>query len=187
MTRLMLGLAVVLGLALPAYAQSTESELRRLVPYSALAAKVPGLTILDYNDAIRSLAREIDEADADTTPALPTYQTPAYRRYVPPTPTYRAPAYRAPTYTPPSSGTTYDWKSGNVYRWNRQSDGTMRVDGMNPRTGSMWNQTIKPDGSMRGTDSNFNQWSYDPRSKLYMNYGTGKICTGQGYARVCTP
>jgi len=50
----------------------------------------------------------------------------------------------------------------------------------------MWNTTIKPNGSMSGTDSNFNMWNYDAGSKTYMNYGIGKMCVGEGYARVCT-
>jgi len=60
------------------------------------------------------------------------------------------------------------------------------VDGSNLNTGSMWNTTIKPNGSMSGTDSNFNMWNYDAGSKTYMNYGIGKMCVGEGYARVCT-
>jgi hypothetical protein len=128
---------------------------------------------------IRDYARQLDREaslNAPAAPPVPTYQPPTYRRYVPP----------APIYTPPSSGTSYDWQSGNVYRWRKPGDGTTRVDGSNLNTGSMWNTTIKPNGSMSGTDSNFNMWNYDAGSKTYMNYGTGKMCVGEGYARVCT-
>jgi hypothetical protein len=41
------------------------------------------------------------------------------------------------------------------------------------------------DGSMRGSDSKMNPWTYDAGSKTYMNLGTGKMCRGEGLARTC--
>lgn len=83
----------------------------------------------------------------------------------------------------PSSGSTYDWRSGNSYRWQRDFNGDTRVSGMNLYTGSMWRQTIKPDGSMTGTDSKMNPWRYDSKTKTYMNFGTGEMCVGSGASR----
>lgn len=85
----------------------------------------------------------------------------------------------------PDSGSTYDWRSGNRYRWRRDFNGDTRVNGMNLYTGSTWRQTIKPDGSMRGTDSMMNLWRYDSRTKTYMNFGTGEMCVGSGASRYC--
>jgi hypothetical protein len=84
-----------------------------------------------------------------------------------------------------SSGTTFDATSGNQYNWRRNYDGSTDVRGLNFRTGSMWNTTIQPDGSMRGFDKNFNPWSYDSSSGTYLNYGSGKMCVGKGAARTC--
>ncbi len=55
----------------------------------------------------------------------------------------------------------------------------------NYNTGSMWNTDIDSRGSMRGFDADANYWSYDSGSKVYMNYGTGRMCIGEGYARSC--
>jgi hypothetical protein len=88
-------------------------------------------------------------------------------------------------YTAPDSGYTYDWRSGNSYTWSHGYDGTINVRGYNLNTGGMWNTTIEPNGSMHGFDSNTNYWTYDSRTGTYMNMGTGTICTGKGYARVC--
>ena len=59
------------------------------------------------------------------------------------------------------------------------------MNGMNLNTGSTWRTEIKPNGSMNGTDSKFNPWTYDANTKTYINYGTGKMCVGEGYARTC--
>jgi hypothetical protein len=73
------------------------------------------------------------------------------------------------------SGSKYDWEAGSSYRWQTDPAGNTRVDGFNAETGSMWRATIKPDGSMRGTDSNGQPWTYDSRTGTYMNYGTGEV------------
>jgi len=59
--RRMLGICVALMVlvALPARAQqATEAEIRASVPYATMVREIPGLTLQDYNNAVRSLARE---------------------------------------------------------------------------------------------------------------------------------
>jgi len=100
---------------------------------------------------------------------------------------------RSYTYTSPTTATisaprtssSYDWKSGNSYTITRNYDGTVTVNGLNVRTGSTWRTTIDSSGNMRGTDKNFNPWSYSSSTGTYINYGTGKVCVGQGAARTC--
>jgi hypothetical protein len=82
-------------------------------------------------------------------------------------------------------GSKYDWQSGNRYNWNQDSSGSTHLRGNNSNTGSQWNTTIQPNGSMRGFDSNGNSWNYNAQSGTYMNYGTGKMCVGKGVGRVC--
>jgi len=74
-----------------------------------------------------------------------------------------------------TSGSKYDWETGSNYRWQTDPAGNTRVDGFNAETGSSWHTTIKPDGSMRGTDSKGQPWTYDNRTGTYMNYGTGEV------------
>lgn len=98
---------------------------------------------------------------------------------------YRAPSYSTPTYQAPRTTTTYDWQSGNSYTTATRPGGGATINGYNMNTGSMWNTQIDQRGNQQGTDANGNMWNYDARSKTYMNYGTGKMCTGEGYARIC--
>jgi hypothetical protein len=35
------------------------------------------------------------------------------------------------------AGSIYDWQSGNSYSWNRGGDGSTRLWGFNPRSGSL--------------------------------------------------
>jgi hypothetical protein len=83
------------------------------------------------------------------------------------------------------SGYKYDWQSGNSYNWYRQPDGSTQVHGYNYQTGSTWDSTIRPNGDMRGRDSQGNIWQYNESSGFYQNYGTGRTCIGHGYARTC--
>lgn len=83
------------------------------------------------------------------------------------------------------SSYTYDWRTNSGYNTYQQPNGTTQVYGNNYNTGSQWQTTIQPNGNMRGMDSNMNQWNYDAGSKVYQNYGTGTVCVGEGYARVC--
>lgn len=80
----------------------------------------------------------------------------------------------------------YDYRTGNSYNRNTDSLGNTNVRGNNYRTGSSWNTQVDRDGDMRGTDSGGNSWNYNRGTKTYMNYGTGKTCTGSGYGRVCS-
>lgn len=83
-----------------------------------------------------------------------------------------------------ASGSTYDWRSGNRYNWDRESDGSTTVDGYNLRTGSTWRTEIESDGDMNGRDSRGNLWQYDASSGFYTNTD-GTICTGKGVLRTC--
>lgn len=76
---------------------------------------------------------------------------------------------------PVDSGASYDFKSGNNYRWDTDTTGTTRINGNNYNTGTIWNTTVDKDGSMRGQDSKGNFWNYNERTGTYMNYGTGEI------------
>jgi hypothetical protein len=82
---------------------------------------------------------------------------------------------RPPRYERRTSGSKYDWKTGSSYRWQTDPAGNTRVHGFNAEKGSSWHATIKPDGSMRGTNSNGQPWSYDSSTGTYMNYDSGKI------------
>ena len=79
----------------------------------------------------------------------------------------------------------YDYRSGNMYNVQPRPGGGAHVQGYNAQTGSMWSTDIDRRGNMNGLDSNMNSWSYDNGSKTYFNYGTGRMCTGEGYARTC--
>lgn len=85
----------------------------------------------------------------------------------------------------PRFGSTYDWRSGNMYNWNRNSSGQTQLRGYNFRNGSQWNTTIQPNGNMRGMDGGGNMWRYDNSTGFYQNFGTGRTCYGKGYARFC--
>jgi hypothetical protein len=63
----------------------------------------------------------------------------------------------------------YDPTSGDTYLIARCSDGTMRVQGSNTRTGTEWTQTIHADGSQSGTDKCGYRWMYDAQAKSYRN------------------
>jgi hypothetical protein len=80
----------------------------------------------------------------------------------------------------------YDYRTGNSYRTYTDTSGTTYVNGYNYNTGSSWRSTVDKDGDQRGTDSQGNSWQYNARSHSYYNYGTGKMCTGTGYSRICT-
>lgn len=83
------------------------------------------------------------------------------------------------------SGSTYDWRTNSNYNYYTNPNGATQVYGNNYNTGSQWQTTIQPNGDQRGRDAQGNMWQYNQQSGTYMNYGTGKICTGKGYARVC--
>lgn len=98
---------------------------------------------------------------------------------------YRYPSLSVPTYSTPSSSTTYDWRSGNRYTTQRNYDGSTNVRGSNLYTGSQWRTTVQPNGDMRGVDKDGNYWRYSNSTKIYTNLGTGTTCMGQGALRTC--
>jgi hypothetical protein len=172
MLRLVVGsVLLVLSLASGVHAQTAlrEAEIKRLVPYRDMLAIDPTMTLNDYNEAVRALARkELQEAAPIYTP--------------PPSTTWSRPSWAAPSSIP---RTTYDWRSGNTYHTSPQPDGSTRVRGYNFNNGSTWTTMIEPDGDMRGYDKDMNLWKYDAESKRYYNFGTGTTCVGEGYARRC--
>jgi hypothetical protein len=189
MGKAVIGMLLVALVTVPVRAQSSlqaakEAEIKLSVPFSEMRLTIPGLTLEQYNDAVRGLAQQELGVSGFSAPT-PAPSVPRVPRYIPRTP-------YVPLYTPPvvqpyrrSSGTTTDPLSGNTYNWRRQSNGTTHVDGMNLYTGSMWQTDIKPNGSMSGYDKDFNPWTYDSRSKTYMNLGTSQMCIGEGLARSC--
>jgi hypothetical protein len=82
------------------------------------------------------------------------------------------------------SGFSYDPYTSNTYRWHQNSTGTS-LYGTNPRTGSHWQLRQNMNGYYSGMDSNQNSFQGNHNSGFYQNYGTGRTCIGQGYARTC--
>ena len=80
----------------------------------------------------------------------------------------------------------YDWETGNNYRICSEHDGSTTVHGNNYGTGSSWEINQKQDGTYSGRDADYNRFEGDNNTGRYINYGTGKYCTGTGYSRVCT-
>ena len=108
-----------------------------------------------------------------------------YYPYSPPPAPYVNPYVLPQPAAPARPKTTYDWQTGSTYRTTPTPNGGARINGYNPYTGSTWNTTVKPNGQQSGTDADGNSWTYNPQTGFYMNYGTGKMCTGTGAARVC--
>jgi hypothetical protein len=73
MKQWLFGTLFVAVLAIPVSAQqpTTEAQLRALVPYSEMKLAIPGLTLDQYNRAIREVARQ------PVVPRVPTLPTPA--------------------------------------------------------------------------------------------------------------
>lgn len=80
---------------------------------------------------------------------------------------------------------SYDPRTGNSYNVTENYGGGARVDGYNSSTGSTWHTTIENNGNMRGTDSDYNSWTYNSSTGAYYNYGTGESCYGKGSFRTC--
>jgi hypothetical protein len=178
MRRIMLAAILAVGVAAPVFAQqsATEAELKRLAPYHEMLREFPGLTIQQYNDAVRNVARErsreLTTQPLYDLPTVPRYETPSVDPW-------------ARTWRVPSTTNTYDWQSGNSYTTRKRLNGDTDVSGYNLNTGKSWQTTIKPNGSMTGWDGDLNSWTYDSRTKTYFNYGTGRMCFGEGYLRTC--
>jgi hypothetical protein len=84
------------------------------------------------------------------------------------------------------SRSVYDWQSGNSYIVTPGIGGGAHIRGFNAGTGSMWSTDIDTRGNMHGFDSNNDYWTYNRGTGTYMNLGTGEMCTGHGYGRICT-
>lgn len=78
----------------------------------------------------------------------------------------------------------YDWRTGNSYNVNR-SGNTTTINGMNMRTGGMWNIRQNNNGSYSGRDARGNYFQGNHRTGNYTNFGTGKTCFGKGATRFC--
>lgn len=85
----------------------------------------------------------------------------------------------------PRSSNSYDPSTGNMYNTYRHADGSSDTYGNNAQTGSQWRSHSDRRGNQSGTDADGNAWNYNRDTNTYFNYGTGKMCTGSGYARVC--
>lgn len=99
----------------------------------------------------------------------------------------QAMAYDEDDYKPrrPRTSSNYDATTGNMYNTQRHLDGSSDTYGNNTNTGSQWQSHSDRRGNQSGTDADGNMWNYNRGSNTYYNYGTGKMCTGSGYARVC--
>ena len=83
--------------------------------------------------------------------------------------------------------TTYDpaTRERVTYSIDRLTGGY--IEGVNTETRKSWHADIRPDGSMRGKDSDGDSWKYDRRAKLYTNLTTGKTCGKANLRHVCAP
>lgn len=79
----------------------------------------------------------------------------------------------------------YDYRTGNYYTVTPTYGGGARVQGMNIKNGTTWSNTVDQRGNQRGYDANGNYYNYNADTGTYMNFGTGKTCTGKGAYRVC--
>ncbi len=85
----------------------------------------------------------------------------------------------------PRTSSHYDPSTGNMTNTSRYADGSSDTYGNNANTGSQWRSHSDRRGNQSGTDADGNMWNYNRDSNTYYNYGTGKMCTGSGYSRVC--
>ncbi|WP_152521655.1 hypothetical protein [Marinimicrobium sp. LS-A18] len=84
-----------------------------------------------------------------------------------------------------STGSSYDYQSGNSYHCNWMADGILKLNGYNYSNGTNWVTYFSENGDMKGYDSNQNYWTYTESSGYYINYGTGKSCYGKAALRHC--
>jgi hypothetical protein len=97
---------------------------------------------------------------------------------------YRTP-YAPPTYSLPQSGSTFDWRSGNLYNWHGDSTGTTHINGFNSRSGTTRDSQVESNGNQSGRDSAGNYGNYNSSNGRDRNFWTGKTCFGSGAARHC--
>ena len=139
-------------LSAPALAQpaTTEAEIRRPVPYSSMRRSMPSLTLQEYNQAIRDLARA--RRGRSSRRIAPTYRRPMPRQSP-----RRLGRLSANPYLPDSTANPYR-RSGNRYAPNS----------LNNRYGRY--------GNRFSPNSPNNPYALDP-PRLYGNDGTylGKL------------
>lgn len=91
-----------------AQSQQTIDAIRQAVPYSQMQAQLPGLTLADYDAAVRAVAKDLESSAVPRSYVPPSYAAPA-----PSIPTYSAPSYSysVPTYSAPQiySGTNTNY------------------------------------------------------------------------------
>lgn len=193
MRRAAICLVFALGVALPASAQTTEAELRLAVPYSSLAAKVPSLTVEQYNEAIREYARGLNVRTAPSYPST-TYRPPT-RRYVPSTPpSITQNRMGSTTYYNSSDGTTGTASRLGSTTFYNYSDGT---SGTSNRLGSttFYNFNNPRGGSLNGSTNrlgttdfhNFSNGVNGTSSQIggttFHNFSDGTQCTSNRVGR----
>jgi hypothetical protein len=169
MRRMFLAFALLALCAAPAFARqqaTIEAEIKRVMPYTRMLREDPTLTINDYNAVVRAVAKRRVEQQANEPE---TGLAPSEHRPLVP---------EMPLYTPLATTLPTTWFKS----LNGETDG---IDS-NLKTGSVWNSTRPPDGSMGRFDNKTTSWIYDAQTKTYINFGTGLICTGEGSARLCS-
>ena len=121
MRRVLLALALVALFRVPTFAQDHEADLRAKFPYATMAAKYPGLTMDDYNVAIRILAKMPDlVAEVAQMPIRPLTAAPSTSQSTaaaialnnPPPPRPAIPP--VPRITYPTTRGTYEWEASHL-------------------------------------------------------------------------
>ena len=78
----------------------------------------------------------------------------------------------------------YDFVTGSSYQVCTTQSGATTVRGRKSDDRAMWSQhDEKREDALDSIDS---IWQYDSETKTYVNQRTGKVCTGEGFSRVCT-
>ena len=122
MTRRVLALVLLALLyAAPTFAQDREAETRARFPYDKMAAQIPGLTVEDYETAIRLVAQMPDlVAIVEKMPAHPMTIAPStvmqpsafVPLYYPPPPLPAVPP--VPRITYPTTRGIYQWEAAHL-------------------------------------------------------------------------
>ena len=123
-SRLVIGILVVALLsAIPTFAQDREADARAKFPYDKMAAQVPGLTMQDYEIAIRIYAQMPDlVAEVAKLPVRPLAVSPSAAPQPstvvgltnPPPP--RPAVAPVPRVTYPTTRGTYEWEAAHLRR-----------------------------------------------------------------------
>jgi len=121
MRRVLALVLVALLRAAPTFAQDREAEARARFPYDRMAAQIPGLTVEDYETAIRLVAQIPDlVAMVEKMPARPLTIAPStvlqpsafVPLYYPPPPPPAVPP--VPRITYPTTRGIYQWEAAHL-------------------------------------------------------------------------